>query len=362
MLAVGDDLGAHSLVHQHELLHAALHGGTQPHPDRGDAAHRAPEVIDVPHAGAERTVHLGPRRVRVAARDEAALTLRPAEEREGAWQFRRAGRDAHQTRGEVPRELRWRGVAPAGLGMTAHLVWREKRAIEMNPRDARATGRRRLVAHGATRGDHVVDLLRRAGRGRREDGGRPVPRVRRADRAHGVRRAVHEVGAATAVDVHVHEARRDEPATRIEHLRIPRGARSGAAHLRDASGAQHDTRLRQQAVGQDGGGVLDDDRIGRHAWSGYRTGSTHRAATKVSARRTRRSSARRRSGPPRRPAASPRRSRCPELNDASDEAPVLGCRCGVDNRACNEPLPFGRPHAGAGSLGRAQRRPVAAGP
>lgn len=182
-------------------------------------------------------------------------------------EFGRAGRDADEARGEVPGELRRRRVAPAIGRMTPHLVGREERPVQVDALDARATCRHGLVPNRPARLDHRVDLVRGAGGRRRKDRGGAVPRMDGAGGADGCRRAVHEVGASPAMHVHVDEARRDEAAARVDDRRTARHPGPGAAHRRDPAVTHDDAGIGQETVGQDGGGVGDDEAVGRHARS-----------------------------------------------------------------------------------------------
>src|SRR3954454_11915536 len=73
MLSVRDHLCAHLRVGKNELFHAGLHGRAEPDAKGGHGAHCTPEVIDVPDTGVECTLHLGPARVRMSARNQASM-------------------------------------------------------------------------------------------------------------------------------------------------------------------------------------------------------------------------------------------------------------------------------------------------
>ena len=109
---VRDDLGRHVGGREHELEHAGLHRRAAALPQRGHAAHRAVQMIDVPQAELVCRGHLGPRGVRMAGvQPDPLRSGRPVEIRR-AWQLRRAGRRQHHV-GELEVLL---GTRPVSAG------------------------------------------------------------------------------------------------------------------------------------------------------------------------------------------------------------------------------------------------------
>jgi hypothetical protein len=141
-------------------------------------------------------------------------------------------------------------------GMAAARFLGEVWAVEVSAENARPAGVLLLQASANIEKRQVLFVSRHGRRGQQGRGA--VPSVRPTDRAEGVVGAVHEIVPRAAVDVNVHEARREITAGQVDRRAVRgRSFRSGAdmidARIDDAdrAGGQRPVGEQDRTVGEE---------------------------------------------------------------------------------------------------------------
>ena len=249
-------------MEENELGHARLHrlfANFKALAKAWHGTHRAPKMIDVPHAGLEAALHFRPGRVGMFAGHEVSATSSFPIVSLRARQLRSASGHANDSKVEVAQILLRIGSAAPAFGVRADHFFHEIRAVKVDSSNPRSIGHRPRFPHFETSAEHRFELRRSAGRRGRKNGRRAVPGVRPQSRADVFGGAVHEVRAIPAMRMDVHVAGADKSAGGVHADRVVRDEKIAAASDgRYFSVAANDRTIFQSAVGADDRSVEKD--------------------------------------------------------------------------------------------------------